>query len=109
MMDAELRGGLTERQAVGHQAEEAASGEVVELDGPAAANGPRPDLIGIQRDIFDFFARGLVVVANNSGVTSGLNRNLLVGRDRHNQNAVRGLRRFGSLNGESLSACGSLD
>ena len=37
MMDAELRGGLTEGEAVRHQAEEAAFGEVVEGERAAAA------------------------------------------------------------------------
>src|SRR5438128_1365028 len=109
MMNAELCGSLTKGEAVRHQAEQAALGEVVKLDGSAAADGAARDLIGIERGIFDFFARGLVVVANNSGVTSALNRNLLVGRDRHNQNAVRGLWQLRRLDGQGLRPCRSLD
>src|SRR5262245_51482171 len=109
MMNAELCRGLAEGKSVRHQAEKASLGKVVEFDGSAAANGLGGDLSWIERVAVDFFARVLALVANNSGLAGGFDRDLLVGSNRHNQNALRGLRGIERLNGERLRARRGVD
>lgn len=105
MVDAELSGGLAEREAVGHEAEKAALGHVVELNGAPAADGAGGNEIsgglwwagGNWRCLVppyglrQFFAEGRGRVANYSGLLGGLSGDFIAGSDGYNQNAIKRL------------------
>lgn len=98
VMDAELGSGLAEGEAVGHETEEAAFGEVVEFCRAAAAEGAGGEGGGEWgtrgRGDREIFAGGGGGVANYSGVGIRDRSAGFVGGDRHNENVVRGLWRL---------------
>ena len=97
VVDAELGSGLAEGEAVGHQAEDAALGQIVELEGAAAADGAvgKSGRVGEGVSGSELFTGVLVGVVNNSGGFGGLDGDVLIGSDGYNENAVKGLWRWG--------------
>jgi hypothetical protein len=83
---------------VGHQAEDAAFGKVVELEGAAAAEGARWNGFGWRSGgghspPYGLFTGVWVCVVNYSGGFGGLEGDVMVGGDGDNEKAVKGLRR----------------
>jgi hypothetical protein len=96
---------------VGHQAENAAFGQFVELEGSAATDGTvwKRGRVGEGERGSELFTGILGCVVNNSGGFGGLDGDVLVGGEGDNENAVKGLRRGGGISGEWWSGVGRSD